>query len=590
MSKKETGSIGKTSGFMAKAGIRAKLMAMVIPLGLFLLITVALMSVQLMSTMNRSEDLYYNQLYEINSALISADRDFYQSIYAEEQYIAKTHTEVNPDQAMMDGLLDSYESNGKQTIDGIHKVAAIVKTHPDIAKFSNGEKTLEQYLTLFDNQYSTWYNAYAPKAAAGDYDKQTEAFDIARDTINTMQDMVVEFAQAEKIKLHKSTVSGLATVAVIILLVFAGIATFCVFIIRYIRINVKAVTKSVESIAALNLSEEISANGNADEIGRLTQSATKLQTELKSIIGTLQDASKELESSSDFMAQNTTETAESMKNVDIAVGELATTASTQAEDIEKISGKMTEITGEMEKSAKSTDNLDSACKDIEVITNDGMKIVDRLTDITDRNVQAFEKIFEAINGIDERTNNISTASDLISSIAQQTNLLSLNASIEAARAGEAGRGFAVVADEIRNLAEQSASSASTINEMLDQLKESANYATEQSELVKEFVEKQRASVEDTKESFTTIVNNLKIVNDDVATLNSVNTALGGDISEINELVTSLAAASQENAATSEELTATTTTVAGSVDEIKEIGGNVNNSSKDLAEIIGRFRL
>ena len=132
--------------------------------------------------------------------------------------------------------------------------------------------------------------------------------------------------------------------------------------------------------------------------------------------------------------------------------------------------------------------------------------------------------------------------------------------------------------------------ASTINEMLDQLKESANYATEQSELVKEFVEKQRASVEDTKESFTTIVNNLKIVNDDVATLNSVNTALGGDISEINELVTSLAAASQENAATSEELTATTTTVAGSVDEIKEIGGNVNNSSKDLAEIIGRFRL
>ncbi|MBP5623233.1 MAG: hypothetical protein J6X36_00005, partial [Lachnospiraceae bacterium] len=495
-----------------------------------------------------------------------------------------------PDQAMMDDLLDSYESNGKQTIDGIHKVAAIVKTHPDIAKFSNGEKTLEQYLTLFDNQYSIWYNAYAPKAAAGDYDKQTEAFDIARDTINTMQDMVVEFAQAEKIKLHKSTVSGLATVAVIILLVFAGIATFCVFIIRYIRINVKAVTKSVESIAALNLSEEISANGNADEIGRLTQSATKLQTELKSIIGTLQDASKELESSSDFMAQNTTETAESMKNVDIAVGELATTASTQAEDIEKISGKMTEITGEMEKSAKSTDNLDSACKYIEVITNDGMKIVDRLTDITDRNVQAFEKIFEAINGIDERTNNISTASDLISSIAQQTNLLSLNASIEAARAGEAGRGFAVVADEIRNLAEQSASSASTINEMLDQLKESANYATEQSELVKEFVEKQRASVEDTKESFTTIVNNLKIVNDDVATLNSVNTALGGDISEINELVTSLAAASQENAATSEELTATTTTVAGSVDEIKEIGGNVNNSSKDLAEIIGRFRL
>ena len=244
----------------------------------------------------------------------------------------------------------------------------------------------------------------------------------------------------------------------------------------------------------------------------------------------------------------------------------------------------------MEKSEACTSTLTDTSKSITSITTEGMNKVDNLTDITNQNSEAFERIFDMIEKIGESSKKIGEASSLISSIASQTNLLSLNASIEAARAGEAGRGFAVVADEIRQLSEQSASSVGTINQMLSDLQTNTKNATEQSSLVKQYVERQDESVKETKSSFESIVSATDGVNKAVDELHSVNSELKESIDTVSSLTTSLSASSQENAATAEEINATTDVVSDNVLQLKDAGKKVEDTVDSLGSVIAEYKI
>ena len=150
---------------------------------------------------------------------------------------------------------------------------------------------------------------------------------------------------------------------------------------------------------------------------------------------------------------------EQMDAISHAINDMAITVSSQAEDVQGLAEDMVHMKEMMTKNAEASSNLANTSKEMDKVTNEGISTVDDLIKVTDSTSQAFDRIFEMMNNISASASKIGEASTLITDIAAQTNLLSLNASIEAARAGEAGRGFAVVADEIRQLAEQSATSA-----------------------------------------------------------------------------------------------------------------------------------
>lgn len=572
---------------MKRAKIRTKLLMMVIPLVVFFVITVGIMVYVLVQNMNESEKIYYEQLYSTSSALINADRDFYQAQYAVLQF--KTGAQYS-DEATLQGLIEDFEGNSQQVLDGADAVSAIVAKYPAIGTYAVNGQTINALLKSFATDFDAWKNSYDPATDTGEYADMKAYFSTARDDINSMQEIIEAYATYQKGVMQKNLNTTVLTIAGVIMIVFIVVIIFCIYIIKYIRKNLEYITGEVEKIAQKDLTNEIKPTDYQDEIGRLTRASLNLQAMLREIMGTLKDSSQELAASSQFMATSTTDSAESMKGMDMAASELANTATHTAENLEDISSQMNDITRVMESSMESTADLDSACKDIQSVTKSGMENVDRLTTITKQSTEAFGIIFDAINGIDERTKQISAASGLISSIAEQTNLLSLNASIEAARAGDAGKGFAVVANEIRDLAEQSAKSVTTINNMIEELQQSSNYANEQSELVKKYVEDQKTAVDETKESFEAIVGHVETVNADVVTLNEVNNTLGSGVNNINELISSLASASEENAATAQELTATTTTVSTSVDKLQETGVAIHQSSESLADIISEFRV
>ena len=198
------------------------------------------------------------------------------------------------------------------------------------------------------------------------------------------------------------------------------------------------------------------------------------------------------------------------------------------------------------------------------------------------NVQ-IEETNKAVSKIDQ-------AVAMITSIANQTNLLSLNASIEAARAGEAGRGFAVVADEIRELADQSKNSAEEIQNIINHVKEQSEKTVRLSSLVAETIAEEQVLVKDAQDKFDDLSEGVEASVVAISSIHEKTAALNGATERIVSVVSDLSALSEENAASSEEMNASVEDITEGVEEIKRNSDEMRGMSLQLKESVAYFKL
>lgn len=408
--------------------------------------------------------------------------------------------------------------------------------------------------------------------------------------IKSQQTKIIDEAQVTQ-----KGIDGNVGLSIILNIIFGisilGIGVLIILIIRkFIQKPIRKVTNAISTLASKNLTVDKLEVHSKDEIGMLAMACNELTDSMREMMTTLHAAADEMEQSSTTMNGRTEEISLNVKDITDAITSIANTAGEQAADIERTSeeiGVLEEIATRSEEASKV---LADASADIAVVSQEGEDVVNNLFHITQESEQAFSLIFGSIDEINESTNKIGMASGLIQEIASQTNLLSLNASIEAARAGEMGKGFAVVANEIRNLAEESAKSVNDINNMLRELRNNVDTATLQSETVKNSVIMQVKGVEETKEKYAVIKEDIDRINDEIEIVGTISKTMMESCVKVADIITNLSASAEENAAATEETNAAAQEVLAMIQEIAQETGLIKELSENLEQRVNAYQI
>lgn len=377
----------------------------------------------------------------------------------------------------------------------------------------------------------------------------------------------------------------------IIVLVVCGLIGFGLGKLVVRPINMLA--ENVRRLSELDFTEdEIQAklNRRKDETGQMSRAISKLREELGKVCTQIKEQSRSLYEAAETLSGGTAETSAAVGQVDRAIGEIADGATSQAEETQKATENVILIGNMVEEAGEQVSMLNANADTMQRASIEALGTLKELDNTNVRTKEAIEKISEQTNTTNESAMKIREATSMITSIAEETNLLSLNASIEAARAGDQGRGFAVVAGQIQKLAEQSNESARQIEEIIDSLIRDSEEAVETMNAVKEIIEKQSANVERTGAGFAEVKKGIDTSLDSIG-------AISGSISKMDEarvnvvdVVQNLTAIAEENAAGTEETSASATEVGAIVQNMAEQAGRLKEVAGELESSMSVFKI
>lgn len=331
----------------------------------------------------------------------------------------------------------------------------------------------------------------------------------------------------------------------------------------------------------LNISLDERLLKGKDEIGDICRAIEKMKENLLHIISDIKDDSSILLDASDQLREKADVTTEHVDQMEKAVNEVAISAGSQAEETQDATEHIILMGNMIEETAGELVSLNERANSIKERGEVAIKALDELQSTNEKTGESINIIYEQTNVTNESAQKIKEATALITNIAEETNLLSLNASIEAARAGEQGRGFAVVAAQIQKLAEQSNESARQIEGIILSLIEDSDKSVASMNEVKEIMELQNENVMNTSTQVTQL---LKDVDESLLMIDSVTEKTN----KVNEVRSSIVDTVQNLSAIAEENAASTEQTSASVTEISSIIGEIAGNAADLKGISNRM--
>lgn len=372
-------------------------------------------------------------------------------------------------------------------------------------------------------------------------------------------------------------ISAIAALMIIVVCSIIG------FILAGLMINpVTKITVVIKKLSDMDFTEndiQAKLNRRKDETGEMSRAIGVLREQLINVVSNLKAQSESLFSAADALSVDVSESATALEQVEKAVAEIADGAGVQADETQKATENVILIGNMVRDTTDEVESLLMNATEMKSSGDEASAILLQLEQINGQAKEAIDTIYKQTNTTNESAMKIREATTLITSIAEETNLLSLNASIEAARAGEQGRGFAVVASQIQKLAEQSNESARQIEAITDLLIADSEKAVAIMGDVNEIMVKQSEHVAKTDEMFTKVKNGIDSSIDGVTRIAEKTRQMDEARINVVDVVQSLTAIAEENVASTEETSASVTEVSGSV---TNISGNTEKL-KDVAD-------
>ena len=286
------------------------------------------------------------------------------------------------------------------------------------------------------------------------------------------------------------------------------------------------------------------------ETGKISASVLELAESLAGVLSDVRQSETNLSNNVEAVKAYISNTEELTQKIVVSMSEISQGASDQAEDILVAAEEVSKISDLIEENNVSLANLKDGSAEMELTSQNAIEILNSLSQMSETTEAAISLINEKMDMTNKATEEIAVATDLITNIASQTNLLAINASIEAARAGDSGRGFAVVAEEIKMLSDQSEQSASKIRDIISSLISTVEEANKAVKNVSDIITRQNKDIGDTEKAFSRVMSCVKKSEQQVEEISNKNDVLGEAKDTITELISNLSAIAQENAAMS----------------------------------------
>lgn len=380
--------------------------------------------------------------------------------------------------------------------------------------------------------------------------------------------------------------------AISLLIGMAAIVVVFIFI-RKIVAPLSYATNAVEELAALdfrvkNEQQERRFAGLKDEVGNIMRAVLKLRGELTAVVTELKNQSDNLFEQSDSLSKSASDTMNNMKDTDRAVDEMANGATMLAQETQSASDNIIEIGNMIDKVNDNTEELAKDADNMKELGENAENILRQLIAGQKEMVTHIGVVNDKTHEANKAAGKISEVVKLITEIASQTNLLSLNASIEAARAGEAGRGFAVVAENIKQLAEQTTSSAADIQDIIHDLEQKSGETVEKTEAVNNIVNKQSEDMKQTADILNQVITGITSLIDKIDSIAVSVANMDKSKENVVDVIGNLSSVSQENAASTEETSASTTMAMETAKKIADEAVNLRDIAQELEDRMKQF--
>ena len=355
---------------------------------------------------------------------------------------------------------------------------------------------------------------------------------------------------------------------------------------------IEKATKMIVKISELDFTDrenlQASLNRRKDETGVMAKAIGTLRKELADVIRSITGQSVELHDASNAMNNSAYETSQSVDQFEKAINEIAQGATSQAQETQTATENVILMGNMIEETNNEVEKLRNNARSMRDSGDKALNILAELNNINQKTKEAIQTIYEQTNMTNESALKIKEATDIITDIAEETNLLSLNASIEAARAGEQGRGFAVVASQIQKLAEQSNDSARQIADIINLLITDSEKTVETMEDVKAVIEQQNEHVINTGKAFMEVKTGIDSSVESVREITAKTKQLDDARVKVVDVVQNLTAIAEENAASTEETSASTSEVGAIMGTISDNAQQLNTIADELKNSIKQF--